>query len=88
MGRGSTHGRGKSQPLYPSNSLGTCDAQAVADLERRITDLETEKRQAETDITAAFSLGKHQEGRRLANRLAQVSRMLQELYEEWESTAK
>jgi ATP-binding cassette subfamily F protein 3 len=88
--------RGKGKVLTRSRQVGKArsggraagpDAKRIADLERRITDLETEKRQVETDITAAFSLGKHQEGRRLANRLAQVSRMLQELYEEWESTA-
>jgi hypothetical protein len=62
-------------------------AKRVTELERRITEHETEKRQAETDITAVFSRGNHQEGRRLANRLARVSRMLRELYEEWEATA-
>lgn len=60
----------------------------VADLERRIAEQEAEKRRAEAEITAAFSRGQHQEGRRLANRLASVSRILEELYEEWEAAAE
>jgi len=60
----------------------------VADLERRIAEQEAEKRRAEAEITAAFSRGQHQEGRRLANRLASVSRILEELYEEWEAEAE
>jgi ATP-binding cassette subfamily F protein 3 len=60
----------------------------VADLERRIAEHEAEKRRVETEITAAFSRGQHQEGRKLANRLASVSRMLEELYEEWEAAAE
>jgi len=88
--------RGKGKVLTRSRQVGKArsggraagpDAKRVADLERRITDLEAEKRRLETDITAAFSRGAHQEGRRLANRLAQVSRMLKELYGEWEATA-
>jgi ATP-binding cassette subfamily F protein 3 len=60
----------------------------VADLERRIAEHEAEKRRVESEITAAFSRGQHQEGRKLANRLASVARMLEELYEEWEATAE
>lgn len=88
---------GKGKVLTRSRQVGTARREGraaggektrVADLERRITEHETEKRKLESDITAAFSRGRHQEGRRLANRLAQVSRMLEELYAEWETTAE
>jgi len=59
----------------------------TADLERRIGELESEKGELETKITASFTAGDHQEGRRLSNRLDRVSRMLEELYGEWEKTA-
>ncbi len=89
--------RGKGKVLTRSRQVGkarregqvpSAEKKRVAEVERRITEHETEKRQVETDITAAFSRGNHQEGRRLANRLAQVSRMLKELYEEWETMAE
>jgi ATP-binding cassette subfamily F protein 3 len=88
--------RGKGKVLTRSRQVGKVrregraagpEPKRVAELERRITEHEAEKQQLETDITAAFSRGNHQEGRRLANRLAQVSCMLKELYGEWESTA-
>lgn len=59
----------------------------AADLERRIGELEDEKRAVEAKITEAFAAGDHQGGRRLAMRLDRVSRMLEELYGEWERTA-
>ncbi|MGA2977853.1 MAG: ribosomal protection-like ABC-F family protein [Spirochaetia bacterium] len=58
------------------------------DIERRIAEQEAEKRQAETDIADAFAKGDHQLGRRLASRLESVSRILDELYAEWERIAE
>lgn len=89
--------RGKGKVLTRSRQVGKArrggqvagaEKKRVAEVERRITEHEAAKRQLESDITAAFSRGAHQEGRRLANRLAQVSRMLKELYEEWETMAE
>jgi ATP-binding cassette subfamily F protein 3 len=88
--------RGKGRVLTRSRQVGKArredkvpgaEKKRVAEVERRITEHEAEKRRVETDITAAFSRGDHQEGRKLANRLASVSRMLKELYEEWETMA-
>ncbi len=59
-------------------------AARARELERRIETMEAEKHHLEDLITSAYEKGNHQEGRRLATRLDRTSRMLTELYEEWE----
>jgi len=60
------------------------NAQRVREIERRITELEAEKRRLEEDITAAFGEGDHRRGRALGQKLERTSRLLKGLYEEWE----
>jgi ATP-binding cassette, subfamily F, member 3 len=84
--RGRQMDRSRREPERTVPASGA-ERKRVADLERRITEQEADKRRLETEITEAFTRGAHQEGRRLANRLASVSRMLEELYREWEAAA-
>jgi ATP-binding cassette, subfamily F, member 3 len=60
-------------------------ADHARELERRITELEAEKRGLEAGIEAAFSRRDHGKGRLLGTKLERASRLLAQLYGEWES---
>ena len=60
----------------------------MADLERRLTELEKQKLHAEREVSDAFAAGDHVKGRKLSNTLAKVSRQLYTLYEEWEEASR
>ncbi len=51
-------------------------------------ELEAKKREVESAVTAAFADGDHQLGKRLASNLERVSRMLEDLYGQWEEAAE
>ncbi len=53
-------------------------------LEQRIQALEERQKGLETDISNAFSVGDHRQGRRLSNELSEVLREIERLYEEWD----
>ncbi len=80
--------RGEGPAARGESPVKRGETARTVEIERRITEQEAEKRKVETDITTAFAQGDHQLGRRLAGRLARVTRMLDELYEEWERMAK
>jgi ATP-binding cassette, subfamily F, member 3 len=54
-------------------------------LEKRIEGAETERRVLERDINAAFVESQISEGRRLAVKLEKLNRLIEKLYNEWES---
>ena len=58
--------------------------QRMADVERRIEALENQKKHLESTITALFQSGDHIAGRSESNKLAKVSKRLNELYREWD----
>jgi ATP-binding cassette subfamily F protein 3 len=63
-------------------------AARIAELEARIATLEAEKRSLEEQISAAYTKGDHQQGRKLASRLERVSGMLAKGYADWEQAAE
>ncbi len=54
------------------------------EIERRITEMEAAKRSLEAEMTAAFTEGDRRRGRALGEKLDRTSRILDELYREWE----
>lgn len=83
--RGARRSAGEVSPGGLSPAAGGLSP--AAGIETRIEKLEAERAMLESQITAAFSAGDHQRGRKLSNDLADVSRLIDKLYVEWEEYA-
>jgi ATP-binding cassette subfamily F protein 3 len=70
--------------VQSSSGMGRSSGDSPRNIECRITEAESQKKQLELEITKAFEQGDHKRGRNISRKLEKIVKLLNDLYRKWE----